>query len=111
MTTPAAAPDHGRGQHHEQTVRTLVLLEYTGQPRPGWRHQAACAETSGDLFFAETHHPRYDELTRQAKRICASCTVRTDCLAYALTRGERYGIWGGLDQDERARITHQGCKP
>jgi WhiB family redox-sensing transcriptional regulator len=36
-----------------------------------------------------------------AKRICASCGVRDDCLEAALARHESYGIWGGLNEIER----------
>jgi WhiB family redox-sensing transcriptional regulator len=36
-----------------------------------------------------------------AKRICASCGVREECLEAALARHESYGIWGGLNEFER----------
>jgi WhiB family redox-sensing transcriptional regulator len=36
-----------------------------------------------------------------AKRICASCAVREECLEAALARHESYGIWGGLNEFER----------
>ena len=39
---------------------------------------------------------------RQAKAVCAACPVRSECLGYALTRPEKYGTWGGLNEDERA---------
>lgn len=32
---------------------------------------------------------------RRAKEACAGCQVRVACLAGALERGERYGMWGG----------------
>lgn len=46
---------------------------------------------------------RRSRLTRenQAKRICATCPVASECLDHALVVGERYGIWGGLTPDER----------
>ena len=40
----------------------------------------------------------------QAKSICADCGVRSECLAYALTTKEPYGIWGGLTELERKSI-------
>lgn len=41
---------------------------------------------------------------QQAKAVCASCTVRAQCLDQALERGERYGIWGGLTDLERRHL-------
>ncbi|MGH3436530.1 MAG: WhiB family transcriptional regulator [Sciscionella sp.] len=43
-----------------------------------------------DLWFAEAP----GELER-AKTLCASCPVRRDCLAGALSRQEPWGVWGG----------------
>ncbi|NDH88296.1 MAG: WhiB family transcriptional regulator, partial [Actinobacteria bacterium] len=42
--------------------------------------------------------------TREAKRVCLSCEVRNDCLEYALSNDERFGIWGGLSERERRRL-------
>ncbi len=38
---------------------------------------------------------------RAARRNCFSCPVRTRCLSAALLYGEEYGIWGGLDPEQR----------
>jgi hypothetical protein len=43
-------------------------------------------------------------LTRDAKRLCASCDVREQCLDYALDNDERFGIWGGHSERERRKI-------
>lgn len=40
----------------------------------------------------------------RAKAICRVCPVRVRCLEGALARGERWGIWGGLDEQERAAL-------
>ena len=42
--------------------------------------------------------------TREAKRVCLSCDVRSECLEYALAHDERFGIWGGLSERERRRL-------
>jgi WhiB family redox-sensing transcriptional regulator len=39
-----------------------------------------------------------------AKRICADCPVRRECLEYALRVREPFGIWGGLNESERRAI-------
>lgn len=40
-----------------------------------------------------------------AKRVCLDdCPVLTECLRYALTHGEGYGIWGGTAPEDRDGI-------
>jgi WhiB family transcriptional regulator, redox-sensing transcriptional regulator len=62
-----------------------------------WRKHAACntgdAKAALRLFF--------DAEPETAKRRCSTCIVRPTCLAYALLNDERYGVWGGTDQEER----------
>ncbi len=31
-----------------------------------------------------------------------SCPVRGECLNYAVSRPEKYGTWGGLNEEERS---------
>ena len=111
MTTPAAAPSPSSGRRPGQPAGTPVLVEYTGTPRPGWRHLSACDDASADVFFPEPGDPRYDDLVREAKGICASCLVRADCLAWAFGHDERFGVWGGLDEYERGRVRQRRSKP
>ena len=69
-----------------------------------WTDAAACRNSEGALFYpADTAERKEDRLERElvAKRICASCGVREDCLEAALARHETYGIWGGLNEFER----------
>nr|WP_166755071.1 WhiB family transcriptional regulator [Modestobacter marinus] len=67
-----------------------------------WQERALCAETDPEAFF-----PEKGGSTREAKRICTGCEVRVDCLEYALTMDERFGIWGGLSERERRRLRRQ----
>ena len=60
---------------------------------------ALCAQTDPEAFF-----PEKGGSTRDAKRICDSCEVRSDCLEYALSNDERFGIWGGLSERERRKL-------
>jgi len=62
------------------------------------------ANSEGALFYpADSAERKEDRLERElvAKRICASCGVREECLEAALARHESYGIWGGLNEIER----------
>ncbi len=65
----------------------------------GWRLDALCAETDPEAFF-----PEKGGSTREAKRVCTGCAVRSECLEYALSADERFGIWGGLSERERRRV-------
>ena len=67
-----------------------------------WRLDALCAETDPEAFF-----PEKGGSTREAKRVCNGCAVRTECLEAALTNDERFGIWGGLSERERRRLRLQ----
>ena len=64
-----------------------------------WTAQASCAKTDPEVFF-----PSHGDPAIEARQICARCPVRDDCLAYALDADESYGIWGGLDPDERRNL-------
>ena len=68
----------------------------------GWRLDALCAETDPEAFF-----PEKGGSTREAKRVCLGCAVRVECLEYALSADERFGIWGGLSERERRRVRIQ----
>lgn len=67
-----------------------------------WQNEANCLGVDPDLFF-----PDRGTSTREAKEICRGCVVRLDCLEYALTNGEKFGIWGGLSERERRRLRRQ----
>jgi WhiB family redox-sensing transcriptional regulator len=64
-----------------------------------WQDRALCAQTDPEAFF-----PEKGGSTREAKRVCTTCPVRTECLEYALASDERFGIWGGLSERERRRL-------
>lgn len=64
-----------------------------------WQGDALCAQTDPEAFF-----PEKGGSTRDAKKICSSCEVRSECLEYALQNDERFGIWGGLSERERRKL-------
>lgn len=64
-----------------------------------WQSDSLCAQTDPEAFF-----PEKGGSTRDAKKICASCEVRSQCLEYALANDERFGIWGGLSERERRKL-------
>jgi WhiB family redox-sensing transcriptional regulator len=73
-----------------------------------WTSVAACRGSEGSLFYsADTAERKEDRIEREqlAKRICAGCAVREECLRAAIERHESYGIWGGLNEFERRALT------
>ena len=87
-------------------VRTRVeeaymseLLEMDDDGALGWQERALCAQTDPEAFF-----PEKGGSTREAKKVCLSCDVRGECLEYALSNDERFGIWGGLSERERRKL-------
>ena len=67
-----------------------------------WQERALGAQTDPEAFF-----PEKGGSTREAKRVCQSCEVQAECLEYALTNDERFGIWGGMSERERRRLRRQ----
>lgn len=74
---------------------------HTPAPDRSWRNDAACRTADPELFFP-LKNDSGDALA--AKAICRGCTVREACLDYAVNRPERFGIYGGLDEDERRTL-------
>jgi WhiB family redox-sensing transcriptional regulator len=70
-----------------------------------WHQHAACREVGTEVFFLESGANAVD--IAAAKQICAGCPVRATCLADAIERGERFGIWGGLTERERRALGHR----
>jgi len=64
-----------------------------------WQERALCAQTDPESFF-----PEKGGSTREAKKVCLTCDVRSECLEYALGHDERFGIWGGLSERERRKL-------
>lgn len=67
-------------------------------------HQDARCHGDGYLFFGPSGYeskPRRLRREASAKRVCAGCAVRAECLEYALAARETAGVWGGLSPRER----------
>jgi len=91
------------------TGQPLDTLGYEPDPEPAapsnlfidqpWADQALCAQTDPEAFF-----PEKGGSPREAKAVCAACFVAAECLDYALTTGERFGVWGGFSERERRKL-------
>jgi WhiB family redox-sensing transcriptional regulator len=72
-----------------------------------WQDRAACRGPNTAIFFPPPQFERKDDKEareRRAKAICASCSVRAECLDYALRIREPHGIWGGMSEVERRAL-------
>lgn len=63
-----------------------------------WMREAACVGYPTAWWFPG----RGDDL-RPAKKICAACPVRVECIEYALETGSLHGIFGGLSHRQRLK--------
>jgi WhiB family redox-sensing transcriptional regulator len=77
----------------------LSLAENLG---PSWMARSLCADADPEAFF-----PEPGANPNAAKRLCAACPVRAECLEYALEHGERFGVWGGLSPEQRERVERE----
>ena len=98
VETGPADEDPGTAGGDVFDLRSL-LEDAAADEVPDWQERALCAQTDPEAFF-----PEKGGSTREAKRICAGCEVRAECLEYALAQDERFGIWGGLSERERRRL-------
>jgi WhiB family redox-sensing transcriptional regulator len=73
-----------------------------------WWKLAACQpEDDGERFHYRSKYFYSDAGSDEeiiAKLQCSHCTVRRDCLEYALVTHEEHGIWGGLNERERKKL-------
>jgi hypothetical protein len=64
----------------------------------GWQGLGECRSVADDTWFPDTAQV---ELRAAAVARCGFCPVRRSCLAFALSEGEDYGIWGGTTDTQR----------
>ena len=63
-----------------------------------WTSAAACRQAHPDHLFVRGAEQN------KAKQLCASCPVRTECLAEALDNQIEWGVWGGMTERERRAL-------
>lgn len=64
-----------------------------------WMTRGLCANVPPATFF-----PSDGAGVEVARRICATCPVKDDCLEHALVNRIDHGVWGGCSERERRRI-------
>ncbi|MBO0821425.1 MAG: WhiB family transcriptional regulator, partial [Nocardiopsaceae bacterium] len=69
-----------------------------------WFAAGACLNADPDLFFPVATGEAGARQAAAAQRICGGCRVRRQCLDYAMSNGQIYGIWGDTTAEERVRV-------
>lgn len=98
---PKAPVERTRAEHDEIDALVLTLAEILERriDENDWRKDAACRGRPTWLFFpARGDHATLDK----AKRICAACIVRPQCLDANLTQKD--GIFGGTSDRARREL-------
>jgi WhiB family redox-sensing transcriptional regulator len=76
---------------------------------PSRNPRAACRGVDTEIFF-----PGSDESAEPALQVCRSCPIECDCLAWALAKQEKWGVWGGTTERRRRtmlRARARGTRP
>lgn len=71
-----------------------------------WQLRGSCRGMDSGMFFhpdGERGPARAMRETR-AKEVCRGCPVLRECRRHALAVHERYGVWGGLSEQDRERL-------
>lgn len=66
-----------------------------------WMQEGSCRNTTIFIVLADTKSEK-----EQSKKVCRDCTVKSECLDYALANNEQ-GIWGGTTDKDRRNIKRQ----
>lgn len=69
-----------------------------------WKADAACRGMDTNLFFPAKGDHR---AMLHVRAICNGCTVREQCLDYAVQLGEKFGVWGGLSERQRRAVRRE----
>lgn len=82
------------GEPHKQFTEKYILSQK-------WTAKAEC-KGSAELFYAVSGESQEEKLSREyrALQFCGQCSVRAECLEYAVIGNEQHGIWGGVPEDD-----------
>lgn len=77
-----------------------------------WQEEALCRTLPNILFFGEEGESELERQGREhrAKAVCDRCPVAEPCLEFAMETNQKYGIWGGLTDKERASLKRRRAR-
>ncbi len=87
-------------------MASIARLPMPLQETYEWQYDGACRAVDPETFFSPDAErgPRRRNREAAAKALCAVCPVIEACRAHALKVREPYGVWGGLNINERDLI-------
>lgn len=68
-----------------------------------WYHSAACTGMDTEVFFDDSAAG-----LAAARRVCAGCPVRQECLSDGARLEDAWGVWGGRSRRQRRSV---GVRP
>ena len=66
-----------------------------------WKEQAACKGMDRSIFFPALG---YNQHSKVAIKICKTCPVKQRCTEFAINNKIAFGIWGGLNPNQRQQL-------
>ena len=75
-----------------------------------WRFRSACRDEDPELFFPVDNTGPALQQIEDAKAVCRRCDVMDACRRWALETGQDAGVWGGMAEDERRRLTRRAAR-
>ena len=77
-----------------------------------WQEAGECRKLDNIIFFGEEGESELEKQSREAhaKSICGRCAVKEPCLEFAMETNQKYGIWGGLTDKERASLKRRRAR-
>jgi len=64
-----------------------------------WMARGACKDVDPEWFFPGAGSANE---YANARKVCASCPVRSECFQYAMANIGLFGMWGGTSEKERS---------
>lgn len=71
-----------------------------------WQFEGACRGQDPESFFLDPHMrgPSKRKREQSAIAVCNTCPVKQACLDHALKVPEVYGVWGGMNEENRSLL-------
>lgn len=78
---------------------------------PDWHSAGLCRQFPALNFSDPGAQDAFDKPSAETRKlhtaacrlVCSACPLRLACATDALRRGERWGVWGGLDYEDRKK--------
>jgi WhiB family redox-sensing transcriptional regulator len=90
--------EHGSNSSTPVQLLPITVPDPSASALGEWHSRGLCVGEEPEAFFPSRGDPGTG-----ARQVCAACSVRDECLGYA-TAADEFGIWGGLDQQERRNL-------